>query len=121
MVDPERAEPITDVLPMGALRTVWHGFEQQPVQRLIALGDSFCHTDPSFALGIANALVQAAALCDVAATHAAADVAAAFYARVTEELRERFEFARDVAAARIGRMHGMPVAISPTGGYPCTR
>jgi hypothetical protein len=118
LVEDRFAEALTDVLPMGALHTVWHGFDEAPVRRFVALGDSFCHTDPSFALGISNALVQGAALADVAATHDDGDVPRAFYARVRDELRERFEFARDVSAARADRMKGLPVAISRNGCYP---
>ena len=118
LVDAERAEPITDVLPMGALQTVWNGFDRLPMQRLVALGDSFCHTDPTFALGISNAFIQGAALCEASAAHADAEVAAAYYAQVREELRERFEFARDVSAARVERMRGRPLVISRAGCYP---
>ena len=118
LVDPRRAEAITDVLPMGALQTVWHAFERDPLPRLVALGDSFCHTDPTFALGISNAFIQAAALCDTSAAHDDTQVAAAYYPAVSGELRERFEFARDVSAARIDRMRGAPVSISRTGSYP---
>ena len=118
LVDPRRAEAITDVLPMGALQTVWHAFEQAHLPGLVALGDSFCHTDPTFALGISNAFVQGAALCQASGTHADADVAAAYYAQVGEELRERFEFARDVSAARVERMRGHLIAISRAGCYP---
>jgi hypothetical protein len=118
LVDDQRAEALTDVLPMGALHTVWNAFDEAPVHRFIAMGDSFCHTDPSFALGICNALVQGAALADVATTHADDDVPRAFYACVRDELRERFEFARDVSAARVERMKGLPLAISRSGCYP---
>lgn len=118
LVDPARAAAITEILPMGALKTAWHGFEKMPVRRLVGIGDSFCHTDPSFALGISNALIHASALADAAAAHDDVDVAAAFYARVTGELRERFTFARDVCAARIERMQGRSVPISRTGCYP---
>ena len=118
LVDAERAEPISDVLPMGALQTVWNGFDRLPIQRLVALGDSFCHTDPTFALGISNAFVQGAALCQASASHPDAEVAAAYYAQVGEELRERFEFARDVSAARVERMQGRLAAISRAGCYP---
>lgn len=118
LVEDRFAEALTDVLPMGALHTVWHGFDEAPVRRFVAMGDSFCHTDPSFALGICNALVQGAALADAAATHDDGDVPRAFYARVRDELRERFEFARDVSAARADRMKGLPVALSRNGCYP---
>lgn len=118
LVDDQRADPLTDVLPMGALHTVWNAFDRAPIRRFIAMGDSFCHTDPSFALGICNALIQGAALADIAATHDLDDVPHAFYACVKDELRERFEFARDVSAARIERMKGLPVAISRGGCYP---
>jgi 2-polyprenyl-6-methoxyphenol hydroxylase-like FAD-dependent oxidoreductase len=118
LVDEQRAQALTEVLPMGALQTVWNAFDREPVRRLIAIGDSFCHTDPSFALGICNALIQGAALADVAAIHEDWDVPQAFHAAVRDELRERFEFARDVAAARVDRMKGLPVAISRSGCYP---
>ena len=118
LVDEQRAERLTEVLPMGALHTVWNAFDRAPIRRFIAMGDSFCHTDPSFALGISNALIQGAALADVMATQDLDDVPRAFYARVKDELRERFEFARDVSAARVERMKGLPVAISRSGCYP---
>ena len=118
LVDEQRAQALTEVLPMGALQTVWNGFDREPVRRLIAVGDSLCHTDPSFALGICNALIQGAALADVVATHEDGDVAQAFHACVRDELRERFEFARDVAAARVDRMKGLPVVLSRSGCYP---
>ena len=119
MVDPDRATPLGDVLPMGALQTVWHGFDRQPALGLVAVGDSFCHTDPSFALGMSNAFVHGAALADaLAARTDEAAAAAAYYAAVTDELRERFEFARDVAAARIERMRGGTEPLSRSGSYP---
>lgn len=118
LVDDQRAEPLTEVLPMGALHTVWNAFDRAPIRRFLAMGDSFCHTDPSFALGICNALIQGAALAEVTATHDLDDVPRAFYACVKDELRERFEFARDVSAARVERMKGLPVAISRGGCYP---
>ena len=88
------------------------------MQRQVALGDSFCHTDPTFALGISNAFIQGAALCEASAAHPDAEVATAFYAKVGEELRERFEFARDVSAARVDRMRGRLIAISRASCYP---
>ncbi|MEO5686869.1 MAG: FAD-binding protein [Burkholderiaceae bacterium] len=118
LVDEQRAQALTEVLPMGALQTVWNGFDREPVRRLIAVGDSLCHTDPSFALGICNALIQGAALADLTATHDDGHVARAFHACVRDELRERFAFARDVAAARVDRMKGLPVALSRGGCYP---
>lgn len=118
LVDDQRAERLTEVLPMGALHTVWNAFDRAPIRRFIAMGDSFCHTDPSFALGICNALIQGAALADIMATQDLDDVPRAFYASVKDELRERFEFARDVSAARVERMKGLPVAISRVGCYP---
>ena len=118
LVDKQRAEALTEVLPMGALQTVWNSFDREQVRRLIAVGDSLCHTDPSFALGICNALIQGAALADAVNAHEDGEVPQAFYACVREELRERFEFARDVAAARVERMKGLPVALSRSGCYP---
>lgn len=102
-VDPETAEPITGIVPMGALRTTWRAYERARPRGLVAVADAFCHTDPSFALGLSLSLVHGIALAEVVRGELSAD---AFWDRASGEIRERFELARDVSAARIARMRG---------------
>jgi 2-polyprenyl-6-methoxyphenol hydroxylase-like FAD-dependent oxidoreductase len=117
-VDPERVDAVTGVIPMGALRTTWYGYERAQVKGLVAVADSFCHTDPSFALGLSLALVHGFALADVVREHGAADTSEAYWQAVTPELRERFELARDVSALRLRRLRGEQVPIDPEHAYP---
>lgn len=62
------AEPITDVLPMGALQNVCRPAlvdGRTPVLGLHFLGDSFCHTNPLFAWGLCLALDHGFALAAI--------------------------------------------------------
>jgi 2-polyprenyl-6-methoxyphenol hydroxylase-like FAD-dependent oxidoreductase len=61
MTSPDYARPITDVMPMGGLMNVDRTGDPG-VSGVIAAGDAFCHTDPSFAYGLSFALAHAAAL-----------------------------------------------------------
>jgi flavin-dependent dehydrogenase len=67
-VDPDVAEPITDVLPMGAIHNrrlrFWNG-EGPSVDGFVNLGDSALSTNPSLGRGIAIALIGALELRDV--------------------------------------------------------
>jgi 2-polyprenyl-6-methoxyphenol hydroxylase-like FAD-dependent oxidoreductase len=96
----EASVPITGVIPMGALRTVWRAWDAAAPTGFVAVADSFCHTDPSFALGLSLGLVHGFALAD-----GGVDVPA-FWDTVVPELRERFEYARDIAAVRLARLSG---------------
>jgi 2-polyprenyl-6-methoxyphenol hydroxylase-like FAD-dependent oxidoreductase len=101
-VDPDLSEPITGVIPMGALRTTWRAYERARPPGLVAVADAFCHTDPSFALGLSFSLVHAFALADAVC---AGDLDA-FWEGTVPQARERFELARDVAAARLSELRG---------------
>jgi flavin-dependent dehydrogenase len=101
-VSPDVSEPVTGVSAMGALRTTWRAWDEASPRGFVAVADAFCHTDPSFALGLSLALIHGFALADAYAGGSAE----AFWAAVTPELRERFEFARDVAAVRLARLRG---------------
>jgi len=96
-VDPARSRPITDVSSMGALRTTWRAYEHLRPAGFVAVADAFCHTDPSFALGLSLGLVHGFALAD--------DVDG-FWDSTAPELRERFELARDVSEVRLARLRG---------------
>jgi hypothetical protein len=99
-VDPALSRPITGVDSMGALQTTWRAYERQAPPGFVAVADAFCHTDPGWALGLSLGLVHGFALAD-----ADGDVDA-FWAATVPELRERFELARDVAAARLAGLRG---------------
>ena len=99
-VDPALSRPITGVDSMGALQTTWRAYERQAPPGFVAVADAFCHTDPGWALGLSLGLVHGFALAD-----ADGDVDA-FWAAIVPELRERFELARDVAAARLAGLRG---------------
>jgi 2-polyprenyl-6-methoxyphenol hydroxylase-like FAD-dependent oxidoreductase len=84
-----RAEPITDVLPMGSLQNTFrhHG----PVRGFVPVGDALCHTNPIFALGLSQSIIHALALADALAEHAdVSDAALAYHAAVEPEAHERF-------------------------------
>ena len=74
------------------------------VAALVAVGDSFCHTDPAFAYGLSFALAHAQALGQAAAAAPDADaVAEAYRSAVRPEAQERYRLACDTDAARSGR------------------
>ena len=68
-IDPECAEPITPVLPMGSLHNVHRSLvvDGEPVAVGVQpVGDALCHTNPTFALGAALSLSHGFALGDAA-------------------------------------------------------
>jgi 2-polyprenyl-6-methoxyphenol hydroxylase-like FAD-dependent oxidoreductase len=68
-IDPDCAEPITPVLPMGSLNNVHRSLivDGEPVAVGVQpVGDSLCHTNPTFALGAALSLRHGFALADMA-------------------------------------------------------
>ena len=101
-VDPTVSRPITAVSSMGALRTTWRSYDQAAPEGLIAVADAFCHTDPSFALGLSLGLVHGFTLADAYTR----GEAAAFWSETVPELRERFELARDLSEHRLARLRG---------------
>jgi 2-polyprenyl-6-methoxyphenol hydroxylase-like FAD-dependent oxidoreductase len=98
-IDPDAAVPLTPVLPFGQVTNTIRDYltGAGPVAPgLQPIGDTLCHTNPSFAFGASMALHQAFTLADllgVAADHH--DLARQFEAAVGEDLRDRF---RAVAA-----------------------
>jgi len=62
-VDPDRARPLTDVLPGGELINYYRGQRgrdgRPTVPGLICVGDSVCTTTPNFGRGVALSLMQA--------------------------------------------------------------
>ena len=69
-VDPDCAEPITSVLPMGSLHNVHRSLvvDGEPVATGIQpIGDALCHTNPTFALGASLSITHGFALAELAA------------------------------------------------------
>lgn len=106
-----QARPLTDVMPMGGLANV---VRERPADdpRVAAVGDAFCHTDPSQAYGLSFAIAHAAALGRAAAVHSSpADVVAAYREAVMPEAQERYELvqALDEARGRAWREGPLPI------------
>jgi 2-polyprenyl-6-methoxyphenol hydroxylase-like FAD-dependent oxidoreductase len=61
--DPERAEPVTEVLPGGPLRNAYRGQRARDgrpyVPGLVSVGDSVATTTPNFGRGVATTFLQA--------------------------------------------------------------
>lgn len=124
LVSSEVARPITPVMPMGSLQNTIRRYVRDG--RLGAVGivpaaDAFYHTDPSFALGLSNALVHARALIAALQAHPSdvAEAALAYFAATTGEAEERFQLACETDAARLRAWRGEAVdALSRTACYP---
>jgi 2-polyprenyl-6-methoxyphenol hydroxylase-like FAD-dependent oxidoreductase len=89
--DPERAEPVTDVLPGGPLRNAYRG-QQSPdgrpfVPGLVSVGDSVATTTPVFGRGVTTTFVQVRRLLALLDEGSAADVAEPFDAWCDENMR----------------------------------
>jgi 2-polyprenyl-6-methoxyphenol hydroxylase-like FAD-dependent oxidoreductase len=119
MTSPDRARPITDVMPMGGLanvdRTAGPG-----VPGLVPVGDALCHTDPAFAYGLSFSLIHAQALGRASTAHTTPrDITDAYLADVGPEARERYAVAVETDAARATAWSGRPVDIGHRDGcYP---
>ena len=105
-VDPAVSEPIEPVVSMGALRTTWRGYEHAALEGFVPVADAFCHTDPTFALGLSFGLIHGFALADAWSR----GEPEAFMSAVAPEARERFELARDMSTMRLQRLRGEPPA-----------
>jgi 2-polyprenyl-6-methoxyphenol hydroxylase-like FAD-dependent oxidoreductase len=124
LVDPEFATPITPVLPMGGLQNTLRNYA--PGGRLVAEGiipvaDAYCHTDPTFALGISMSVIHAVELARALATNlnSLAHIAGLYFASTFPEAAERFDMARDSNNDRTRRWQGEPLDITKrTGSFP---
>ena len=115
MTSPQAAQPLTGVMPMGGLSNVLRTGDPR-VRRLVAVGDALCHTNPSYAFGLAFALVHAQRWRRAASAAPDADsVAEAYREDVGPEARERFAFACDTDAARVRAWRGERLAVGARG------
>lgn len=92
--DPERVEPITDVLPMGGLQnTLTLPGDTWPCG-LFPVGDALCHTDPVLAHGLSLSLIHALETARALRAHTEPrDAFAAYREAVMPALIERYELA----------------------------
>lgn len=89
--DPERFEPITDVMRGGTLVNSYRG-QGSPPAGIFFVGDAVCTTNPSAGRGISLGLLQAGALLALLAEHHdAKDVSAAFEAWCLESIRPWYD------------------------------
>jgi hypothetical protein len=120
----ELAEPITPVMPMGALQNTMRHYRADGAPcatGLFPFSDAFCHTDPAFGLGLSFAMIHAEALVQTLKeipTDAEAQTRS-YFARIEPEARERFVMCRDLDNARNEVWKGVRLDYStPTGCYP---
>jgi 2-polyprenyl-6-methoxyphenol hydroxylase-like FAD-dependent oxidoreductase len=74
--DPERFEPITDVMRGGTLTNTYRG-QGQPPAGVFFVGDAVCTTNPSAGRGVALGLMEVGALLDALRDHSDARDASA--------------------------------------------
>ncbi|ABF43116.1 FAD dependent oxidoreductase [Candidatus Koribacter versatilis Ellin345] len=110
LVDPHFATPITGVLPMGELQnTLRHyvEFGDACVRGFVPVGDTVCHTDPTFALGLSFALIHARALRDAIQGAATPDqILPAYWKAIYPETRERYDYVVAADEARAAKWQG---------------
>ena len=116
-VNPEGVLPITDVLPMAGLRNTLRDFPYALTTGLFPVGDSICHSDPVLGLGISIALLQSVELVDAINKRSDLDAAAAAYKEQIEPLiRERFDYATQLADQRQRMWNGEPIDFTSKDG-----
>jgi hypothetical protein len=89
--DPERAEPVTDVLPGGPLRNAYRGQRARDgrpyLPGLVSVGDSVATTTPIFGRGVTTTFVQILRLLGLLDEGHAESVAEPFDAWCDENMR----------------------------------
>ena len=123
LTDPEFAEPVTPVLAMGELQNTLRRFvdDGKPLVRgFVPVGDSLCHLDPTFALGLSFAIIHAKELRNAIGNASGADsILPEYWKAIYPETRERFDYsvAADEARARMWRGEKLDV-FHAAGAYP---
>jgi len=124
LIDPEFAVPVTPILAMGETQNTLRGYVDDGralIRGFVPVGDSVCHTDPTFALGLSFALVHARALKAVldSASPDPDSLLKEFWTATFPEMRERFDYAvaADDARAQMWRGEQLDV-FHANGSYP---
>lgn len=116
LVDPSFAQPITHVLPGGDIPNRFYDYgdrgEGLP-EGLMPVGDSLCHTNPAFGLGLSFAFFHATQLADTLGDKAA------YFTRIIPETKERFKLASEIDTDRTRLWRGEKVDFTRRdGSYP---
>jgi 2-polyprenyl-6-methoxyphenol hydroxylase-like FAD-dependent oxidoreductase len=94
-IDPERVRPVTKVLGMGNLKSIWHAWDKDGaplVLNFFAIGDAAIRSNPAYGRGCTYAFVQADILADVLSKFGDPVVRCLEYSkRCREELRPDFD------------------------------
>jgi 2-polyprenyl-6-methoxyphenol hydroxylase-like FAD-dependent oxidoreductase len=112
LVKPEFAKPIGPIVAGGGLlNTLRHYVRNERAVALgfFPLGDSLCHTNPAYALGLTFSLIQAIELRDVLSAVPAKDQESqmlSYIGRILPEVRERFALSCELDAVRIRAWQG---------------
>jgi 2-polyprenyl-6-methoxyphenol hydroxylase-like FAD-dependent oxidoreductase len=115
-IDPHRAEPKSEVLAMGDLRSSWRrllGPDGEPCAlNFFMVGDVLIRSNPLYGRGCTFAALEAFALADSLETTAASSRTKAYQARLDTELRPFFDdmVKQDRAAVRRARRVSDPAA-----------
>ena len=108
-----RSEPITDVLAMGSLQNSFRRYGsdgRRGVPGFVPVGHALCHTNPMFALGLAQSLIHGFALATALAdANRVEDVAEAYHRAVEPEAMERYALATECDQSRGRWWRGEPV------------
>jgi 2-polyprenyl-6-methoxyphenol hydroxylase-like FAD-dependent oxidoreductase len=114
------ADPITDVLGMGMLHNTFRHYVspgQAPARGFVPVGDALCHTNPMFAIGLAQSIIHAFALAAALGDHAdVQDAVAAYHAAVEPEAAERYALAAACDEARWRLWQGEPIDYAHRSG-----
>ena len=110
----DAATPITQVLPMGQLRNVVRrtvdGDGRPTITGLLPIGDTRCHTNPTFAFGLSLGLAHAVALGDVIAGAADdASLVTTFEEQFGADAAARFDAVSAEDRDRIRMWSGEPI------------
>ena len=105
--DPERAEPVGDVVAMGGLQNVLRARPSAP--GVVAVGDSLCHTNAAYGWGISLGMRHAAALADTLAAGATgSELGREYLAAVLPDAHARWTLSAQLDRARARRWRGEP-------------
>jgi hypothetical protein len=125
LVKPEFAKPIGPIVAGGGLLNTLRHYvrDERPVAfGFFPLGDSLCHTNPAYALGLTFSLIQAIELRDILSAVPAKDRKSQmlnYIARILPEVRERFALSCELDAVRIRAWQGERIDFTHrTGCYP---
>jgi 2-polyprenyl-6-methoxyphenol hydroxylase-like FAD-dependent oxidoreductase len=118
-VHPDQSEAITQVLPMGSLQNVHRSLmvDGEPVCLGIQpIGDSLCHTNPTFAYGASLSIHHGFTLAKVASQcDDLVDIAQAFDGAVGADAAARFDVVSAEDRDRLRHWKGEPIDVRNPG------